>query len=82
MPDADVRGNIGVVHTAFLPPRSLQIDERVMMECVMGSVECCAIRDSWRPFLPIVVLTAEVDNLTNENRVDPSGSLADLPEAA
>lgn len=58
-----------VVHKAH----SLTVDlyrATAMLGCVLGDEECCAIRDSWRASIPIVVLSAvEFDALMNGNQV-------------
>jgi hypothetical protein len=60
---------------------SLKPAETLMFGCVLGNEECCAIRDSWRPNLPVRVLSAsEFDVLVSEDIVFV-GRLADLAEA-
>jgi hypothetical protein len=44
--------------TVFRPAPSLAPDESIMLGCVLGDEESCAIRDAWRPTLKIVSWSA------------------------
>ena len=80
--DPVVRHNIEANLKAYRPPASQQPGEAVVMGCVFGDEECCAIRDSWRASLPIVELAAEdFDGLVIQNQVVFDGRFADLAEA-
>ena len=64
------RGDFHVGRTAFHTPIDRKPDEALMLGCVLGDEECCAIRDSWRLSLPVVVVSsAEFDELVNRNIV-------------
>ena len=59
-------------------PASLAPGEDVMFGCLVKDEECCAIRDSWRPSLPIVVLRPhEFRELASR---DPSAFTRALPD--
>ena len=79
--DPVVCRDIRVDRTAFRPARSLAPDESIMLGCVHGDEECCAIRDAWRPSLEIVSRSsAHFDRGTEENPMLYVPSMVDLAE--
>jgi hypothetical protein len=81
IPDDALPSNLCADREALPPPMSLRLDENVMLGCVLGDLKCCAIRDSWRPSLPIAILAhTESDNPANENSMVFASSLANLAE--
>jgi hypothetical protein len=58
---------------------SLQPGEEITFGCVLGDEECCAIRDSWRASIPVVVLSPlDFEELVNRNSMAFTPGVAGL----
>lgn len=81
--DTVVRRGAVVDCTGTRKPMSLTPGEDVMIGCVLGDEECCAIRDSWQPSLPITVIYAvESGRSVNSDPAVFTSAKADLENAA
>jgi hypothetical protein len=79
--DVAFSAHVDVDRGFLAPSMSREPDERLMLGCALGNEECCAIRDSWQPALPITMLSPDdYDKLLNTNTVVFHGSLADRKE--